>query len=107
MHWGYSTLSNVRRANHYFKTLEGKIKITTNFKDAFCKILLKKKKKNSNLTARTVINVTNWGCKLDSKLKVGLKTSKKKKKNLIYLYFSFLKKKEGRVTIGIPLAKEC
>ena len=45
MHWGYSTLSNVRRANHYFKTLEGKIKITTNFKDAFCKILLKKKKK--------------------------------------------------------------
>ena len=106
MHWGYSTLSNVRRANHYFKTLEGKIKITTNFKDAFCKILLKKKKKNSNLTVRTVINVTNWGCKLDSKLKVGLKTSKKKK-IVIYLFFSFLKKKEGGVTIGIPFAREC
>ena len=37
MHWGYSTLSNVRRANHYFKTLEGKSKLPQTLKMHFVK----------------------------------------------------------------------
>ena len=39
-----------------------------------------------------MINVTNWGCKLDSKLKVGLKTSKKKKNFNLPLFFFFEEK---------------